>query len=62
MTRIKQPVITRTKQPDETFIDDDGVRRVPADSDVGTTHDPNSVTTGTDMEPDDRHPPKPRDE
>ncbi|UWQ22567.1 hypothetical protein [Jannaschia sp. W003] len=24
----------------------------------GTTHDPNSVTTGTEVEPDDRYPPK----
>ena len=24
----------------------------------GTTHDPNSVTTGTDMEPEDRFPPR----
>ncbi|KIT16419.1 hypothetical protein [Jannaschia aquimarina] len=27
----------------------------------GTTHDPNSVTTGTEMEPDDRYPPKGED-
>ena len=33
-------------------------RMVPADSPIGTTHDPNSVTTGTDAEPDDRFPPK----
>ncbi|CTQ33875.1 hypothetical protein [Jannaschia rubra] len=33
-------------------------QKVPADSPVGTTHDPNSVTTGTDVEPDDRYPPK----
>lgn len=33
-------------------------RKVPADSPIGTTHDPNSVTTGTELEPDDRFPPK----
>ena len=32
--------------------------KVPADSPVGTTHDPNSVTTGTEAEPDDRYPPR----
>ncbi len=53
--------MARSKKPDETFIDDDGTRKVPADSDVGTTHDPNSITTGTDMEPDERKSPKPRD-
>ena len=31
---------------------------VPDASGRGTTHDPNSVTTGTDMEPEDRFPPR----
>ncbi len=31
---------------------------VPADSPIGTTHDPNSVTTDTESEPDDNFPPK----
>ncbi len=46
---------------DETFVDKDGVRKVPADSDTGTTHDPNSITTETGIEPEKRHPPKSRD-
>ena len=36
---------------------------VPADSAIGTTHDPNSVTTGTSVEPSrDVYPPKARDD
>jgi len=41
----------RDDRPDEA-------RKVPPDSPVGTTHDPNSVTTGTEVEPDDKFPPK----
>jgi hypothetical protein len=37
-------------------------RKVPGDSPVGTTHDPNSNTTGTSVEPDDRFPPKRRED
>jgi hypothetical protein len=33
-------------------------RKVPADSPIGTTHDPNSTTTGTEVEPDDVFPPR----
>ncbi|WP_167767129.1 hypothetical protein [Jannaschia formosa] len=51
MTTPKTP--PRTDRPGKP-------REVPADSPVGTTHDPNSVTTGTEVEPDDRFPPKTR--
>lgn len=53
--------MTDPKKSDETFIDEDGVRKVPADSDTGTIHDPNSITTGTEQEPERKHPPKSRD-
>jgi hypothetical protein len=33
-------------------------RKVPVDSPIGTTHDPNSTTTGTPTEPDDVFPPR----
>lgn len=47
------------KKPAPTFVEEsNGPRKVPADSPVGTTHDPNSVTTGTPVEPEDRFPPK----
>ena len=41
----------KTPQADDTGM-------VPAESPIGTTHDPNSVTTGTESEPDDQFPPK----
>lgn len=36
-----------TTRTDTTRRDADGARTVPADSEIGTTHDPNSVTVGT---------------
>lgn len=52
------PVARPEAKPDDAFVDDEGTLRVPADSDTGTIHDPNSITTGTDMEPERKHPPK----
>lgn len=33
-------------------------RKAPVDDPIGTIHDPNSVTTGTDVEPKNKLPPK----
>jgi hypothetical protein len=50
--------MTKHPAPQPQDPDKDEPRKVPADSAVGTTHDPNSVTTGTPVEPDDVFPPK----
>ena len=39
-----------TDRTDRENLTDHGVRRAP-DPAAGTTHDPNSVTTGTEVEP-----------